>query len=172
MFVNNKRSSTAYGARRSIHKGVGILDPGPITNHLLLDENNNPLQNLVKGKHYRGVNKAVWKQFYETYGGGPVLRRSELSIYSDDFKESSYNELEEVLNENFLKKNNAKNYLEDEDAQLVISNQKNNRENASLGIFKRQRTLVNKKRVAEASAESNFRKSKTNRLESLSNKHK
>lgn len=171
MFVNNKRSSTAYGARRSIHKGVGILDPGPITNHLLLDENNNPLQNLVKGKHYRGVNKAVWKQFYETYGGGPVLRRSELSIYSDDFKESPFNDLEEVLNENFLK-NNAKNYLEDEDAQLIISNEKNNRENASMGIFKRQRTLVNKKRVAEASAESNFRKSKANRLESLSNKNK
>lgn len=119
MFVNNKRSSTAYGARRSTHKGVGILDPGPITNHLLLDKDNNPLPNMVKGEHYRGVNKAVWKQFYETYGGGPVLKRSDISIYSEEYKESVLDDLEEVLNANFYKKN-VNNYLEDEDAKLVV----------------------------------------------------
>lgn len=86
MFVNNKRSTTAYGTRRSVNAEVGILDPGPITNHLLLDSEGKPLPNLSKGKHYRGVNRAVWQQLYDTYGGGPVLIRRELSIYAEDIK--------------------------------------------------------------------------------------
>jgi len=119
MFVNNRRSSTAYGARRSNHKEVGILDPGPITNHLLLDKDNIPLPDMGKGKHYRGVNKAVWKQFYETYGGGPVLKRNEISIYSEVYKEPVLDDLEEVLEANFHKKT-FKDDLEDEDAKLDV----------------------------------------------------
>ena len=38
MFVNNKRSKLAYGARVSEQRNVGILEPGPITNHTLLNK--------------------------------------------------------------------------------------------------------------------------------------
>lgn len=37
-FVHNKRSSTAYGTRKSDKKGLGILDPGPISNYQLFDQ--------------------------------------------------------------------------------------------------------------------------------------
>ena len=67
MFVNNKRSANAFGARKSKWSDVGILDPGPITNYLLLDENNQPLEGLIRGKHYRGVNKLVWQQLYTVF---------------------------------------------------------------------------------------------------------
>jgi hypothetical protein len=120
MFVNNKRSTTAYGARRSAKKDVGILDPGPVTNHLLLDDEGIPLPNMSKGKNYRGVNKAVWKQLYETYGGGPVLRRTELSIYADDLKDE---EMEDIDVSSSAIKKHFKAYAEDEDTQPAVSNE-------------------------------------------------
>lgn len=50
MFVNNKRTNTAYGTRKSSKPGVGILDPGPITNYQLFSDDKQPLPDLVKGK--------------------------------------------------------------------------------------------------------------------------
>lgn len=92
MFVNNKRAANVFGQRKSKCNNVGILDPGPITNYLLLDDNNQPLEGLIRGKHYRGVNKAVWQQLYNTYCGGPVIRRDEINIYSEEYKESEVSE--------------------------------------------------------------------------------
>jgi hypothetical protein len=36
---------------------------------------------------YRGVNKEVWNLLYKIYGGGPVIVRDKLDIYSQDFTE-------------------------------------------------------------------------------------
>lgn len=49
MFVNNKRSKVSAGAWMSEKLEIGILDPGPITNHLLLDSEGKPKEGLVKG---------------------------------------------------------------------------------------------------------------------------
>lgn len=175
MFTNNKRSSTAFGARRSTHKDVGILDPGPITNHQLLDENNQPLPGLVKGKHYRGVNKAVWKQFYETYGGGPVLRKWELSIYSEDFKESKEKEDKkaededgqgEVTKANKVPSQMMKRYSEDEENIGRNSGGASQRQNGHFGVLSRKRTNLSRRRGVEVSAESNFRRAGTHNLDS------
>ncbi|CAI2387044.1 unnamed protein product [Moneuplotes crassus] len=166
MFVNNKRSSTAFGARRCIHKEVGILDPGPVTNHLLLDEDNNPLPNLVKGKHYRGVNKAVWKQFYETYGGGPVIRKRELSIYSENFKEKENDKPEAEINKSGSKKM-LKRYSEDAETVVRNSNDHKKIDNRNnFMILNKKRTHLSKKRVVDASAESNLRRCFTGKLDS------
>lgn len=35
-------------------------------------------------EHYRGVNKEVWSMFYKLYGGGPIIVRESLDIYSKD----------------------------------------------------------------------------------------
>ena len=111
MFVNNKRSANAFGARKSKWSDVGILDPGPITNYLLLDENNQPLEGLIRGKHYRGVNKLVWQQLYNTYWGGPVIRRNEINIYSDEYKETEPSEAEiSVIDDEKIKLNNLLKY--------------------------------------------------------------
>jgi hypothetical protein len=156
MFVNNKRSTTAYGARRSAKKDVGILDPGPVTNHLLLDDDGIPLPNMSKGKNYRGVNKAVWKQLYETYGGGPVLRRTELSIYADDLKDE---EMEDIDVSSSAIKKHFKAYAEDEDTQPAVSNEFNDRDPTpnSLMMNKHKSGLA-KYRTKEYSLESNLRK--------------
>ena len=74
MFVNNKRSRAAFGARMSVNERIGILDPGTINNYKLLDFEGNPLPNLRKGQDYRAVNGEVWKVLHSTYGGGPVIR--------------------------------------------------------------------------------------------------
>ena len=39
---------------------------------------------LQLNKDYRGVNKEVWQIFHRMYGGGPVIMRSELDVYSRD----------------------------------------------------------------------------------------
>lgn len=63
--------------------------PGPISNHHLLKPPTKspidpliPRDNLTRGIHYRGVNESVWEYFYKIYGGGPVLKRSSINIYS------------------------------------------------------------------------------------------
>ncbi len=63
--------------------GRGSLPPGPISNHLLLKQNGDPIQNLRPGRvgHYRGINVKVWSVFLGIYGGGPLLRRKTLDIY-------------------------------------------------------------------------------------------
>lgn len=37
---------------------------------------------LVKKVDYRGVCREVWEFFHEIYGGGPVIARAELDLYS------------------------------------------------------------------------------------------
>lgn len=164
MFVNNKRSTTAYGARRSGKKDVGILDPGPVTNHFLLDDQGFPLPNLSKGKNYRGVNKAVWKQLYETYGGGPVLRRNELSIYADDFKEA---EVEDVEIDSSAIKKHFKSYAEDEDTQPAVSNEFGESDPTPESLMTHKHKYFDtKRRSKEYSLESNLRKGIPKQLDS------
>ena len=129
MFVNNKRWDNAYGARRSKNTNVGILDPGPITNNILLDKDNNPLEGLSRGKQYRGVNKYVWQQLYNTYGGGPVLRRNEINIYSKEFNEPEWDESEFAIIDSKAIKNyfnkDKQNEIDDGDSQPVVGNELN-----------------------------------------------
>lgn len=169
-FVHNKRSSNAYGARKSTKRDVGILDPGPVTNYLLLDSDNKPLENLLKGKHYRGVNRAVWQQLYNTYGGGPVLRRNELNIYSEEYKEpENYEDFEDYEDpeiDNTAIKNYFRSQVEDEDSQPIVSNELNNSDRpvSHLIMSKHSSHSVNK-RSAEPSLESKMRRIKTTKLE-------
>jgi len=39
---------------------------------------------LQLNKDYRGVNKEVWMIFHRMYGGGPIIVREALDIYSKD----------------------------------------------------------------------------------------
>eukprot|EP00742_Colponemidia_sp_Colp-10_P009055 GILJ01009846.1.p1 GENE.GILJ01009846.1~~GILJ01009846.1.p1 ORF type:complete len:179 (+),score=19.95 GILJ01009846.1:46-582(+) len=57
--------------------------PGPITNDHLLDAAGNVKPNLMAAKHYRGLGKELWEFFMSTYGGGPVIKRTKLDIYSE-----------------------------------------------------------------------------------------
>lgn len=41
-------------------------------------------KNLELNKDYRGVNMEVWTQLHKIYGGGPLIVRKELDIYSKD----------------------------------------------------------------------------------------
>jgi hypothetical protein len=43
-------------------------------------------KNLELNKDYRGVNMEVWTQLHKIYGGGPLIVREELDIYSKDMK--------------------------------------------------------------------------------------
>lgn len=57
--------------------------PGPITNERLLKEDGvTPKEGLERGQSYRGVNKEVWSIFHSIYGGGPIIERQKLDIYS------------------------------------------------------------------------------------------
>ncbi|KAL6063557.1 ubiquitin-specific protease doa4 [Balamuthia mandrillaris] len=59
--------------------------PGPIPNHLLLEENDQtglrPLKGLKPVTHYRGVIPDVWWYLFDRYGGGPEIRRDVINIY-------------------------------------------------------------------------------------------
>lgn len=41
-------------------------------------------EGLELNKQYRGVNKEVWQIFHRMYGGGPIIVREDLDIYSKD----------------------------------------------------------------------------------------
>lgn len=56
--------------------------PGPITNNRLFKSPTLPRDNLSRGIHYRGVNEKVWNFFWSVYGGGPVIKKSTINIYS------------------------------------------------------------------------------------------
>ncbi len=56
--------------------------PGPIDNWILLEKNGTPKPKLVRSTHYRGVVKEVWDYFHQLYGGGPVICRQVIDIYS------------------------------------------------------------------------------------------
>jgi len=64
--------------------------PGPIDNSRLLDrETGRPRPGLRPVDDYRGVNSSIWTFWHERYGGGPVVRRKQLNIYSQDAEEDS-----------------------------------------------------------------------------------
>lgn len=69
---------------QDFRNGASRVPPGPITNHLLLlnPQSDIPRPNLFKGRHYRGVNRHVWKYLYERYGGGPEIVRPLINIYA------------------------------------------------------------------------------------------
>lgn len=55
--------------------------PGPISNDRLIVDGQ-PRPNLVRGTHYRGVNRRVWGYFHHIYGGGPTIVRKSINIYA------------------------------------------------------------------------------------------
>ena len=55
--------------------------PGPIDNSVLLD-GQHPKSDLEVSKDYRALPKAVWVRLNQIYGGGPVICRREVNIYS------------------------------------------------------------------------------------------
>ncbi|KAF9162547.1 hypothetical protein DFQ26_003432 [Actinomortierella ambigua] len=61
---------------------AGESPPGPISNSHLLQQNGQPRVGLKRGKHYRGVNRRVWKYFLGIYGGYPEISRAALDIYA------------------------------------------------------------------------------------------
>ena len=82
MFVKNTRYLNALGSKKAVTKGVGILDPGPISNHNLFDEYGQMKQGLKNGVHYCCVNSETWKILYDIYSGGPIIKRVTPDLYS------------------------------------------------------------------------------------------
>ena len=86
---NNNQLSASFieTVRKSENHKIGVLPPGPINNEDLFERVGDELrvrQGLAINKEYRGVNKEVWQIFYRMYGGGPVIVREDLDIYSRD----------------------------------------------------------------------------------------
>jgi len=57
------------------------LPPGEISNHKLLNEMGQPLENLHRRTDYRGVTKQVWLYLHSIYKGGPMITRTSIDIY-------------------------------------------------------------------------------------------
>jgi hypothetical protein len=78
-----------------------VLPPGPIYNDsfftsqnpsIAKNEKNDPVELIIKpglqlNFDYRGVNFEVWSLLQKIYGGGPLIVREELDIYSKDIKD-------------------------------------------------------------------------------------
>jgi len=56
--------------------------PGPIDNTRLVDNRGVPRPGLKPSDDYRGVNKSIWTFWQNRYGGGPVVRRKRIDLYS------------------------------------------------------------------------------------------
>jgi hypothetical protein len=58
--------------------------PGPINNFELLvpGSSNDIKQDLVLDQDYYVVSPGVWHVLHDIYGGGPVLQRSDIDLYS------------------------------------------------------------------------------------------
>ena len=84
------------GGLKSSLSEVGILDPGPIDNNDLIDDNKIK-PNLVKDKHYKAVQPELWDFLWCKYGGGPILKRVSDNIYSAQLEpDQEQQELSEV----------------------------------------------------------------------------
>jgi len=60
--------------------------PGAIPNHLLLQPDGTPREDLRPVRDFRGVAEPVWDALMHIYGGGPVIARwPPISIYSRPF---------------------------------------------------------------------------------------
>jgi len=71
--------------------------PKPIDNSRLLDAHGHPRSGLQIVNDYRGINREIWTYWSNRYGGGPVIRRRTLDIYSpsiDDDRGSSRPDLD------------------------------------------------------------------------------
>lgn len=115
-FVSNKiskstmpNSTVQNEIRTSINSRIGILPPGPISNHCLfaseaqqawLGESKSPKSsartyrqaiksNLVNERDYKTVKKDVWEKFIKIYGGGPAIVRDKPYIYSNQVEDKS-----------------------------------------------------------------------------------
>jgi len=84
IFVQNERNVVALGCKKSNVRGVGYLDPGPISNSNLLNADGTLKQELKIGLNYRMVNEQVWKILFDIYGGGPIIKRVKPDIYSQE----------------------------------------------------------------------------------------
>lgn len=82
-----------YIVRKSQNERIGVLPPGPISNYYLFKRGGEDVKcGLVLNQDYRGVNKEVWSVFHKLYGGGPLIGREQLDIYSVDItKEGAKN---------------------------------------------------------------------------------
>mmetsp|Transcript_18997 Transcript_18997/g.44303 ORF Transcript_18997/g.44303 Transcript_18997/m.44303 type:complete len:514 (-) Transcript_18997:112-1653(-) len=69
----------------SVNKGGP--PPKAISNHRLVDKNGVPKPGLKVVDDYRGVNEKVWEFWHKRYGGGPVIRRRVIDIYSQPMDE-------------------------------------------------------------------------------------
>mmetsp|Transcript_26793 Transcript_26793/g.61769 ORF Transcript_26793/g.61769 Transcript_26793/m.61769 type:complete len:500 (+) Transcript_26793:71-1570(+) len=58
------------------------VPPKAISNSRLVDNNGCPRPGLKPVEHYRGVNGKVWEFWQKRYGGGPVILRRTIDIYS------------------------------------------------------------------------------------------
>lgn len=56
--------------------------PGAINNRRLIEDSGSPRPGLTAVKDYRGVNSEVWSFWHARYGGGPVLKRDKIDLYS------------------------------------------------------------------------------------------
>jgi len=75
-----------------------MSSPGSITNERLFDKDdpNKPRANLRLRIDYIGVNARVWWLFMHVHGGGPVICRQELDIYSQECRPEKALCLEEL----------------------------------------------------------------------------
>jgi hypothetical protein len=100
-FIQNKvtlnhlfdNKTWAKHIKKSENLDIGVLPPGPITNQqdlftqIALEDGTCRLQlkpNLHINIHYRAVNANVWYVLQRNYGGGPIIAREALDIYSKD----------------------------------------------------------------------------------------
>ena len=85
----------------SENKDIGVLPPGPIYNDSFFtrghksESQENPEPETIKNglelnKDYRGVNFEVWNLLQKIYGGGPLIVREDLDIYSRDIKDEYF----------------------------------------------------------------------------------
>lgn len=96
MFVTNQKSGVNRTYKSKI-EGVGVLDPGPIDNRNLFDQNGQIRDKLVLEQDYTVLEEPVWDFLWKHYGGGPIIRRKDYSIYSEAIdasdKERDYHEV-------------------------------------------------------------------------------
>ena len=115
-FISNKISNSSSVSNEqksrvllSENRDIGVLPPGPIKNDGFFtrdpnnsEKGNDPNSFIIKpdlelNVHYRGVNHQVWHLLFKIYGGGPVIAREELDIYSKDLSDQiNLNEAKEL----------------------------------------------------------------------------
>jgi len=65
--------------------------PGPIRNDTLIDpRTGKPRPGLELVVNYRGVNAGIWRYWVQRYGGGPIIRRHTLDLYTEPVADMSF----------------------------------------------------------------------------------